>query len=670
MPGDLFPAACPHCNSQWLDAEYDYKLLPEDWTSELRSRPMNMWRYRELLPLPTDISPISLWEGYTPLIHATALEEKYGNLSIYVKDERRQPTGSFKDRQASGTVSALKSRGITELVLASTGNAAAAYAAYCAKAGIKLWVFLANNVPAEKVRELALYGAEIVKITGTYDQAKVIAADFARRRNLVFDQGAKAIPGKEGFKTIAYEIAEQLEWRAPDWYIQAVSGGIGPLGVHKGFRELLDLGLVNKIPKLGIIQVDGCAPMARAYERGSNHAEPVVPETLIAVLATGNPGLSYEMLKKALDTSGGTMVSVNDGETFRAMRRVARLEGLSMEPASSVAFAGLEKLIESGQVKPGETVVVNCSGHTFSAEKHVLEDRYSLYLTPSTSDEPALHGLETALEQLEEQVLTIVVIDDNPNDSRLIRRFLQHYKKYRVFDAHNGPDGIDLVQQRKPDLVILDLTLPDMDGFSILSQLKANPVTTDIPVVIVSAKALTEGEWQFLQKQAESVWEKGNFRPQELVAHIVNILGDQLSIPASRQKLAVSGSFGDIKRKHILIVDRNERDVRRLHQLFGNSQRFEICEAHTLQETINDMTSGTPDLIVLDSDTLNHEEKSNFANALSQLEKSPHLLLVKSEAESSLGSESSYPGNYDSIWIKETLDHNHLLARVEALLLE
>lgn len=526
---DLFPGPCGKCGSPWLDAEYSYEQLPKNWPEMIAGRAEGMWRYRELLPFSANIDPVTMNEGWTPLIRAMALEQKYGHSSIWMKDERRQPTGSFKDRQASGTISALKARGITELVVASTGNAAAAYAAYCAKAGIKLWVFLANNVPSEKMRELALYGAEIVKVTGTYDQAKSVASDFARRRGIVFDQGAKAIPGKESFKTIAYEIAEQLNWHAPDWYVQAVSGGIGPLGILKGFRELFHLGLIDRVPKLGLIQVDGCAPMVRAYEQAANYAEPVVPETLIAVLATGNPGLAYEMLKEHVDVYGGAMLSVNDGETFRAMRRVARLEGFSMEPASSVAFAGLEKLLTDGRIHPEETVVVNCSGHTFSAEKHALEDRYSLHLTPGPpSGEPTLDGLEAALEQLDEQVLTIVIIDDNPNDSRLIRRFLQRYKKYRIFDANNGPDGIDLVQQRIPDLVILDLTLPDMDGFTILSHLKENVRTKDIPVMIVSAKALTEDEWRFLRKQTVSVWEKGNFRPQELVGHVVKTLGDNL----------------------------------------------------------------------------------------------------------------------------------------------
>lgn len=671
MPAVLFPGVCPHCGSQWFDAEYDYQRLPKDWASVIASRPMTMWRYRELLPFRPEISPVSMWEGGTPLVRAVTLEKKYGNLKIYVKDERREPTGSFKDRQASGTVSALKAQGIKEMVLASTGNAAAAYAAYCSKAGIKLWVFLANNVPSEKLRELALYGAEIIKIAGTYDQAKVIASDFARRRNLAFDQGAKAIPGKEGFKTIAFEIAEQLDWHSPDWYIQAVSGGIGPLGVQKGFRELFNLGLIDKVPKLGIIQAEGCAPMVQAYEQGLEEVEPVIPETLIAVLATGNPGLSYKLLKKLVDTHGGEFISVSDGETFRAMRRMARLEGISMEPASSVAFAGLENLLALGKIKHGETVVVNCSGHTFSAEKHVLEDRFSLHLTPSIAgSEPTLDDLDVALAQLEEQARAVVIIDDNPNDSRIIRRFLQHYKKYRVFDVSNGPDGIDLVQQRKPDLVILDLTLPDMDGFMILERLKTDPATRNIPVIIVSARALAEEEWRFLQTQGVSVWEKGGFRPQELVGHIVRTLGDSWNTGSLRVMPSPSEKFGNSELKRIMIVDTNKRDSRMLHQLLMSRRKFEVLEAHTLKEAIARCNEALPSLIILDDETLSRNEKTTLLNKVSASGPPPFMFLLKSEKDPPDPSEFDLQDVYDSIWTKEVLDRNNLLSRVETLLLE
>jgi threonine synthase len=417
-------AKCEACGGLWLDARYDYAAV--SWPGSLARRSTSIWRYEELLPL-TDLKfKVSIGEGWTPIIHAEGLGEALGHKHLYIKDERQSPTGSFKDRQGALSVSILKQTGITECVLASTGNAAAAYAAYCARAGIKLWVFLTSMVPSEKMRELGLYGAEVVKVTGTYDQAKKVAADFAARRGLYFDRGARGVPGKESMKTLAYEIAEQLgwelagdeRWKAPDWYVQAVSGGIGPIGVHKGFQELYQMGLIDKIPKLAIVQAEGCAPMVQAFEQGWTEAKPVIPNTRITVLATGDPGVAYTLLHEAILENGGTMVAVDDGQAFRAMRRVARTEGFSVEPATAVAFAGLEKLIALGTIRPDETVLINCSGHTFPAEKHILEDQYVLDLELGTS---AAHqqeeGLGAALERLDEQITSVVVIDDNPNDS-------------------------------------------------------------------------------------------------------------------------------------------------------------------------------------------------------------------------------------------------------------
>ncbi len=170
---------------------------------------------------------------------------------MYIKDERYGPTSSFKDRQAAVAVAAMSEGGIREAVIASTGNAAVAYAAACARAGIKLWVFMTSLVPQEKLREAALFGAEVIRVSGNYDQTKQIAAQFAQRRHLLYDRGASSIPARESMKTIAYEIVEQLGWRAPDWYIQAVSGGLGPLGVYQGFKEMFDMGLDRQNPQAG-----------------------------------------------------------------------------------------------------------------------------------------------------------------------------------------------------------------------------------------------------------------------------------------------------------------------------------------------------------------------------------------------------------------------------------
>jgi threonine synthase len=528
-------------------------------------------------------------------------------------------------------VSYLRQQGIHECVLASTGNKAAAYAAFCARAGIRLWIFLTSTVPAEKLRELALYGAEVVKITGTYDQAKKVAMDFAARRNLYFDTGAESIPGREGFKTVAFEIAEQLarykplpngKWRVPDWYIQAVSGGIGPLGVWKGFQELMRMGLTDKMPRLAVIQAEGCAPMVTAWRFNLPQADPVVPHTRIAVLATGSPGRAYEELRKHCLATSGTMLSVSDGEAFRVMRRMARVEGFSMEPAAAVAFAGLEKLIEQGVIHTDETVVVNCSGHTFPAEKHILEDQYVLDLQfgnevgGSASHTQLEEGLGAALERLDEQVTTIVVIDDNPQDSRLIRRLLQAHKNYRVFEVNNPLDGLDLVRQRKPDLIVMDLTMPDLDGFAMLEAFKTDAEIAHIPVVVVSAKTLTGADRGRLEGRAESLWQKGNFNTRELVDHVVRTLGGNLDDAAEAVLEATDGTVVTASKpaqtppqppehtrsaiRDIVVIDDDRRDSRLIRRLLEATNRYRVHETHSGEEGWQCILENKPNLIVLD----------------------------------------------------------------------
>jgi threonine synthase len=202
--------ACPNCGSQWCEARYDFDEISRSLLSKLPERPFDLWRYRELLPVQNPNLSIQMGEGGTPLIRATNLGMMLGNPNIYIKDERQGPTSSFKDRQAAVSIAALKEAGITEMVLASTGNVAIAYSAFAARAGIKLWAFLTSLVPAEKMREVAIYGTQVVKVTASYDQAKQVAAEFARQRGLYLERGSRSIPPVEAMKTIAFEICEQL----------------------------------------------------------------------------------------------------------------------------------------------------------------------------------------------------------------------------------------------------------------------------------------------------------------------------------------------------------------------------------------------------------------------------------------------------------------------------
>lgn len=530
---------CPKCNSQWREAEYDYENLANTLPAKLASRPMDLWRYRELLPVRNPNISLSLGEGGTPLIRAVNLGMMLGCPNIYIKDERQGPTSSFKDRQASVTIAALKEAGITEMVAASTGNVAISYSAYASRAGMKLWAFVTSLVPAVKMREIALYGSQVIKITGSYDQCKQVASEFARQRNLYQDMGARTITSIEAMKTIAFEIAEQLTMaqgantnvpmRTPDWYVQAISGGMGPLGVHKGFREMQQMGWTDRIPAFAPIQAEGCAPMVESWKKGLDKAEPTTtPKTRIETLATGDPGRSYEFLRKIVDDTKGVFESVPDEDAFRAMHVLAKMEGISAEPAAGVAFAGLFKLIRAGIIKPSDTVVVNCTGHTMPADASILGENWSRdvkFPTKGREDETPREGLLSALTQVApERFPKIAIVEDTTEARRLIRRILQSQGNFTILEASNGREGLELIQRELPDLVIIDLMMPEMDGFTVIEELRAKPETATIPVIVATAKELTPDEKNRLGGQIQSLMQKGDFLNDEFLEEVKTLI--------------------------------------------------------------------------------------------------------------------------------------------------
>lgn len=526
------PGLCPQCKNDYLEVRFDLDAIKYEAVPVWAQRPFNMWRYRELLPLRNDANIVSLGEGGTPLLPSSNLGTMLGHDYIFVKDERQGPTGSFKDRQASLAISAMKEAGITEAVVASTGNVAISYSAYCARAGIKLWAFLTSLVPADKMREVALYGSEVVKITDTYDQCKVIAAEFAQHRGLFLDKGLKTIAARQSMKTLAFEVCEQLgwlsgegQWRAPDWYLQAVSGGMGPIGTWRGFEELYQLGLIDRLPKIAIVQTSGCAPMVTAFKAGRDTADIVTePRTHIATLATGNPGIAYAELRRIVQQSGGAMEMVSDEEAFRAMHVMAKMDGLSVEPATGVAFAGLFNLISQQRIKRSEIVVVNCSGHTFPVEKELLGDDWARSIDAPASTAAPAEGLLAALERLDDRMRDILIMDDTPEATLLLRRILQAHGRYSIREAANGRIGLEMVRAQPPDLILLDLMMPEMDGFAVLDVLKADQDLSQIPVIVVTAKELTGLEKQRLQGKAQSLMEKGAFTDQEIIDRMLDVL--------------------------------------------------------------------------------------------------------------------------------------------------
>jgi threonine synthase len=396
------------------------------------------------------------------------------------------------------------------------------------------------------MREVALYGTQVIKVTGSYDEAKQVAGEFARQRGIFYDLGARTISCVESMKTVSFEVSEQLTallgpppnpdknrpgvtFFSPDWYIQSVSGGLGPVGVHKGFQEFKQMGFIDHIPRMGIIQAEGCAPMVHAWKQNQEVAIPVQnPKTLIATLATGDPGRTYTVLRqKMLTTSGGAFESVQDEEAFRAMHYLAKMEGISVEPAAAVAFAGMIKLIRSGVIKPEEVIVINCSGHTMPIEQKIIGEGWSRDVkAPSKEIEPSSEeGLLSALTRESIQGFPrIAIVDDEPDARRLIRRILQSQGNYTIFEASNGKEAVEVINRELPDLVILDLMMPEMDGFSVMDALRKKSETAEIPIIVLTAKELTQNEKVRLQGQIQKLMQKGDFLTDDLLDEVKSLL--------------------------------------------------------------------------------------------------------------------------------------------------
>jgi threonine synthase len=268
--------------------------------------------------------------------------------------------------------------------------------------------------------------------------------------------------------------------------------------------------------------------MVRAFKTGQDTAEPVIPSTRITILSTGDPGKSYTYLWGLIQQFGGVMESVTDLEAFSAMRALAKSEGMAVEPATAVAFAGLEKMRANTTIQKEELVVVNCTGHTFPVEKHVLGDQFAMDVHLSQDQSPApREGLQSALENLDERTTSVLLIDDNADDALLIRRLLEGHKAYRVFHARDGWEGLSMARQKLPDLIVTDLMMPGIDGFGLVEELKLDPRTRNTPVVVVSAKDITPEERKRLNGHIEAVYQKGTLAPRKFVDQVIQVIAEK-----------------------------------------------------------------------------------------------------------------------------------------------
>lgn len=316
------------------------------------------------MPLFAGESPVSLGEGWTPLVHARRLGATMGLERLFVKDESLNPTNSFKARGLSAAVTRAAHLGARTLSVPSAGNAANAMAAYAAAAGIPAKVFMPKDVKAPFVRECELYGAEVTLVEGLITDAGRIAADKGRSRGW-YDMSTLKEPYRiEGKKTMAYELGEQLDWTFPDWIVYPTGGGTGMIGMWKAFDELERIGwkAAGRRPQMVSVQATNCAPIVRAFEQGTERSEPWQNASTVADGLRVPKALGDFLVLRAVRESGGTALAVDDVDMVQGMRELGRMEGISAAPEGGAALHAARVLVKDGRIKPSDTVVIFNTG--------------------------------------------------------------------------------------------------------------------------------------------------------------------------------------------------------------------------------------------------------------------------------------------------------------------
>jgi threonine synthase len=350
--------ACAECFGP-MEVAYD---LPPLTRAGIEAGPQSIWRYASLLPVPPDVAATPNTEpGWTRLVRADHLTRELGMRTLWIKDERGNPTHSFKDRVVAVALAAAVELGYKVLACPSTGNLANAVAAAAARAGIRSVVMIPADLEPQKIIGSAVYGGTLVAIQGSYDDVNRLASELADDREDWAFVNVNVRPYyAEGSKTIGYEIAEQLGWRLPDQIVVPVASGAQLVKIDKAFRELAALGLVeDKEYRVFGAQATGCSPVAAAFRAGHDVVQPVRPATVAKSLAIGNPADGPYVLDVVRRT-GGVVADVSDDEVVAGMRLLARTEGIFGETAGGVTLGVLRSLLAAGQLDPGaETVIIN-----------------------------------------------------------------------------------------------------------------------------------------------------------------------------------------------------------------------------------------------------------------------------------------------------------------------
>jgi threonine synthase len=355
---------CPHCLSILeVQVSIDH-LTRTDFDRMRQSRDRSIWHWFDFFPVADRSSIVSLGEGNTPLIHAAWLGEKLGIENLYLKNDTVLPTGSLKDRSNSVGLSVARELGFKTAAVMSTGNAAASVAAYSAAAGMGSVVMVPKGTAPSKIIQARAYGATVIVVDGDFDYEVAKLYKAAIQEFGWYDCLSSNPYRDEGKKSYAYEMADQLDGRIPDWVIHPTAGGTGIYAMWKGYREFLSLGWIERAPKLVAAQSESAAPIVAAFERGLNDIEPVVARATVAEsIQVGNPvSLGWRALA-ALRESGGTAAAVSDSEILEAQLLTGSLAGIFAEPAAATSVAVAKKLRDARVIRPDDLVVCNITGH-------------------------------------------------------------------------------------------------------------------------------------------------------------------------------------------------------------------------------------------------------------------------------------------------------------------
>jgi threonine synthase len=347
-----------------LLARYDLETARSWSRDSLKDREPTLWRYREMLPLFPGESPVTLGEGFTPLIHAASLGARLGLDQLYIKDESLNPTNSFKARGQSTAITRAHGLGVQTVSVPSAGNAGNAMAAYAARAGMRAKVFLPRDVKAPFALECQLYGADVTLVDGLITDAARVAAEQGGPLGW-YDVSTLKEPYRiEGKKTMAYEIAEQMNWTYPDWIVYPTGGGTGMVGMWKAFEELERIGWVQsqRRPRMVTVQADGCAPIVRAFHDHSEKAAPWEGASTVADGLRVPRAIGDFLILRAIRESGGTALSVPDTAMVHGMLTIGACEGVSAAPEGGATLAALALLVERGTVQAHDRVVLLNTG--------------------------------------------------------------------------------------------------------------------------------------------------------------------------------------------------------------------------------------------------------------------------------------------------------------------